>query len=101
MTDRPDRSLFERAILKSAIGASFAKLDPRLVARNPVMFVVEVGALLSTLVWIVQAFGGSPPGGVATQARSTWAASGEPSSGRATGADPAHGEGDKRAPVGP
>src|SRR4051794_30377193 len=63
MTDRPDRSLFERDILKSAIGASFAKLDPRRVARNPVMFVVEVGAALSTLVWLVQAFGGSPPGG--------------------------------------
>ena len=63
MTDRPDRSLFERDILRAAIGASFAKLDPRLVVRNPVMFVVEVGAVLSTLIWIVQAFGGAPPGG--------------------------------------
>jgi K+-transporting ATPase ATPase B chain len=63
MTDRPDRSLFERDILKGAIGASFAKLDPRVQLRNPVMFVVEVGALLTTLIWIVQAFGGSAPGG--------------------------------------
>ncbi len=39
------------------------KLDPRQVARNPVMFVVEVGAVLSTLIWLVQVFGGSPPGG--------------------------------------
>ena len=63
MTDRPERSLFERDILKAAIVASFGKLDPRQVARNPVMFVVEVGAILSTLIWIVQAFGGDPPGG--------------------------------------
>ena len=63
MTDRPERSLFERDILKGAIVASLVKLDPRQVVRNPVMFVVEVGAVLSTLIWIVQAFGGSPPGG--------------------------------------
>jgi potassium-transporting ATPase ATP-binding subunit len=63
MTDRPERSLFERDILKGAVVASFRKLDPRQVARNPVMFVVEVGAILSTLIWIVQAFGGDPPGG--------------------------------------
>ena len=63
MTDRPGRSLFERDILVPAIGASLRKLHPRLMARNPVMFVVEVGAVLTTLIWIVQAFGGSAPGG--------------------------------------
>ena len=63
MTDRPERSLFSSDILKTAVGASFVKLDARLVVRNPVMFVVEVGAVLSTLIWIVQAFGGDPPGG--------------------------------------
>jgi potassium-transporting ATPase ATP-binding subunit len=63
MTDRPERSLFERDILLPAIGASFRKLHPRPMARNPVMFVVEVGAVLSTLIWIVQAFGGAAPGG--------------------------------------
>jgi K+-transporting ATPase ATPase B chain len=63
MTDRPDRSLFERDIMRAAIAASFAKLDPRRMARNPVMFVVEVGAVLTTLIWIVQAFGGDAPGG--------------------------------------
>ena len=60
MTDRPERSLFERDIMRAAIAASFAKLDPRLMARNPVMFVVEIGAVLTTLIWIVQAFGGEP-----------------------------------------
>ena len=37
----------------AAIAASLRKLDPRLMARNPVMFVVEVGAVLTTLIWIV------------------------------------------------
>jgi K+-transporting ATPase ATPase B chain len=67
MTDRPERSLFQRDIMLAAIAASFRKLDPRLMARNPVMFAVEVGAVLTTLIWIVQAFGGEieshPPGG--------------------------------------
>ncbi|HEY9084947.1 MAG TPA: potassium-transporting ATPase subunit KdpB [Candidatus Tyrphobacter sp.] len=44
-----ERSLFDRAILVRAIGDSFKKLDPRWMARNPVMFVVEVGALATTL----------------------------------------------------
>ena len=61
MTDRPDRSLFQRDILAAAIVASFGKLDPRHMARNPVMFVVEIGATLTTLIWVVQAFGGEAP----------------------------------------
>ncbi|HTU82428.1 MAG TPA: potassium-transporting ATPase subunit KdpB [Candidatus Acidoferrales bacterium] len=43
------RSLFERAIVVRAIGDSFKKLDPRWQARNPVMFVVEVGALATSI----------------------------------------------------
>jgi potassium-transporting ATPase ATP-binding subunit len=43
------RSLFDRAIIVRAIGDSFKKLDPRWQARNPVMFVVEVGAAATTL----------------------------------------------------
>ena len=41
------RSLFDRSILVPAIRDSFVKLDPRVQLRNPVMFVVEVGALVS------------------------------------------------------
>ena len=64
MSDRPERSLFSGDILRGARPrASLTKLDPRGTVRNPVMFVVEVGAVLSTLIWIVQAFGGAPPGG--------------------------------------
>jgi K+-transporting ATPase ATPase B chain len=42
------RSLFDRAILARAAGDSLRKLDPRRMARNPVMFVVEVGSVLVT-----------------------------------------------------
>jgi len=36
-------------ILKTAVADSFRKLHPRLMIKNPVMFVVEVGALLTSL----------------------------------------------------
>jgi K+-transporting ATPase ATPase B chain len=45
-------SLFDAAIVRQAAIASLKKLDPRLVAKNPVMFVVEVGSLLTTLLWL-------------------------------------------------
>jgi potassium-transporting ATPase ATP-binding subunit len=46
------RSLFDRAILTRAVRDAFAKLDPRVQARNPVMFCVEVGALAVTVFWL-------------------------------------------------
>jgi K+-transporting ATPase ATPase B chain len=47
------KSLADSAILSRAIIDSFRKLEPRTMAKNPVMFVVEVGAVLTTiqLVW--------------------------------------------------
>ncbi|MDE2039208.1 MAG: potassium-transporting ATPase subunit KdpB [Elusimicrobia bacterium] len=42
------RSLFDLAILRPAIAQSFKKLDPRHQIKNPVMFVVEVGSVLTT-----------------------------------------------------
>ena len=56
-------SLFGGAALRQAIVASFAKLDPRVQFRNPVMFVVEIGAAITTFGWLIQAFGGEPLGG--------------------------------------
>jgi K+-transporting ATPase ATPase B chain len=41
-------SLFDKAILVPAIGDAFKKLDPRLMVRNPVIFVTEVAAVLTT-----------------------------------------------------
>jgi len=45
-------SLLDREILASAAIESLRKLAPRQVARNPVMFVVEVGSVLTTLIWL-------------------------------------------------
>jgi K+-transporting ATPase ATPase B chain len=44
----PKQSLFDPAIVRGAIGDSFKKLDPRVQAKNPVMFVVLVGSVLTT-----------------------------------------------------
>ena len=46
------RPLFEPAIVRRAIGDAFKKLDPRTQVKNPVMFVVLVGAILTTALWI-------------------------------------------------
>src|SRR5579862_9510234 len=43
------RPLFDPEILRQALRQSFVKLNPRIVAKNPVMFVVEVGAALTTV----------------------------------------------------
>jgi len=43
-------------LLLEALPGTFRKLDPRLMWRNPVMFVVEVGALLSTAIAIAEPF---------------------------------------------
>ena len=45
-------SLFDRAIVRVAIGDSFRKLDPRVQAQNPVMFVVLVGAVLVSVLLV-------------------------------------------------
>jgi len=47
------KSLLDSAILWRAIADSFRKLGPRTMVKNPVMFVVEVGAVLTTiqLIW--------------------------------------------------
>jgi len=52
------RPLFDPEILKRAIKDSFVKLNPRIVARNPVIFVVEVGAALTTVFLIKDAVTG-------------------------------------------
>jgi potassium-transporting ATPase ATP-binding subunit len=57
------RSLFDWEILRPAIVESFVKLDPRVQVRNPVMFVVEIGAVITTIAWLIQAFGGESLGG--------------------------------------
>jgi K+-transporting ATPase ATPase B chain len=45
------RQLFDPAITVQAIKDSFVKLNPRAMIRNPVMFVVEVGSVLTTIIF--------------------------------------------------
>jgi K+-transporting ATPase ATPase B chain len=62
-SERGAISLFRRDIVRRALVDSVLKLDPRVQIRNPVMFVVEVGALITTVTWLIQVFGGGPLGG--------------------------------------
>src|SRR5689334_15077167 len=52
------RSLFDPSIVKRAIIDSFVKLNPRLVMKNPVMFVVEVGSVVLTFLLLRDLFTG-------------------------------------------
>src|SRR5688572_12949063 len=63
MTATESRLLLDPVILRPALGASLRKLDPRVQLRNPVMFVVEIGAVITTGGWLIQVFGGPPLGG--------------------------------------
>ena len=49
-------------MLRAALD-SLRKLDPRHQFHNPVMFVVEIGAVIITAGWLIQVFGGPPLGG--------------------------------------
>ena len=46
------KSLWNPIILRQAIIGAFAKLDPRIMVKNPVMFVVEIGSVLTTALLI-------------------------------------------------
>jgi potassium-transporting ATPase ATP-binding subunit len=61
--ERQAISLFRPDIVKRALFDSVKKLDPRVQIRNPVMFVVEIGAVITTVDWVIQAAGGKPLGG--------------------------------------
>ena len=62
-TERRAVSLFQPDIVRRALIDSFLKLDPRVQLRNPVMFVVEVGAAITTVTWFIQLAGGKALGG--------------------------------------
>ena len=48
---RASTSMFDPTIMRRAVGDSFVKLNPRHLMRNPVMFVVEVGSVLTTVLF--------------------------------------------------
>jgi K+-transporting ATPase ATPase B chain len=52
-------SIWDQAIVRPAILDAFRKLDPRIQFRNPVMFMVLVGSLLTTIVFIQELVSGA------------------------------------------
>ncbi|MFF2370562.1 potassium-transporting ATPase subunit KdpB [Agromyces sp. NPDC058110] len=61
--------------LAAAVPGALRKLDPRLMWHNPVMFIVEIGAVLTTALAIAEPFlgGAGESGGTAVPATFTWA----------------------------
>jgi K+-transporting ATPase ATPase B chain len=81
LTERPPKvrtraagasSLFDSAIMRRAIGDSFVKLNPRQMARNPVMFIVEVGSVLTTILFFQKLPSASASDSVFTGLVSAW-----------------------------
>ena len=55
-------SIWDPSIVRQAVVDSLRKLDPRIQIKNPVMFIVEVGSLLTTIIFIRElAAGGGRP----------------------------------------
>ena len=63
LTIKKSSQLLDPALLKPAITAAFIKLSPRAQWRNPVMFVVYIGSILTTLLGLQALQGGSNPTG--------------------------------------
>jgi K+-transporting ATPase ATPase B chain len=71
---RKNLSLFDRALIGPAVLDSFRKLSPLVQIRNPVMFVVYVGSLLTTLLFAqaLRGAGEAPAGFIAAIAAWLW-----------------------------
>src|SRR6266511_3962772 len=50
---RTSASLFSKELVLAAIRDSFPKLDPRSQVRNPVMFIVELGSVITTAIFVL------------------------------------------------
>ena len=55
-------SVFSRDLLLAAIGDSFPKLDPRAQFKNPVMFIVELGSVVTTGIFLLSVVRGDTSG---------------------------------------
>ncbi|HWY95431.1 MAG TPA: potassium-transporting ATPase subunit B, partial [Steroidobacteraceae bacterium] len=71
---RKSLTLFDSALLGPAIADSFRKLSPRVQIRNPVMFVVYVGSLLTSLLFVqaLRGQGEAPAGFIFAVAAWLW-----------------------------
>jgi len=72
MMSRKQHALFEPALVRQALLASLQKLSPRVQWRNPVMFIVWAGSVLTTLLTLAMAFGSLPGSAGFTGAISVW-----------------------------
>src|SRR3954454_7513703 len=50
--DPASRSIFDPKIVRGAVGDAFVKLNPRTMMRNPVMFIVEAGSVLTSVMFL-------------------------------------------------
>ena len=57
MSAKTKNSVSKEKMFRRAIGDSFVKLAPKTQAENPVMFLVYLSAILTTLLWVVSFFG--------------------------------------------
>jgi K+-transporting ATPase ATPase B chain len=58
MSERAPRiSIWDKRIISPAILDSFRKLDPRVQVKNPVMFIVEMGSVITTFIWVRELIG--------------------------------------------
>ncbi|AUQ24706.1 potassium-transporting ATPase subunit KdpB [Dickeya zeae] len=69
---RKQQTLFDSALLRNALVDSVKKLDPRIQWRNPVMFVVYIGSLLTTGIWLAIASGHTDGSAGFTAAVALW-----------------------------
>ena len=58
MINKEKSKFWTSDIIITAIGSAFKKLNPRILILNPVMFIVEIGALITTIITIKNIFGG-------------------------------------------
>ena len=64
MSELKKQSEMRRALYQRAVWDSFVKLNPSRMVRNPVMFVVEIGSVAATILWIQALLGqGEAPAG--------------------------------------
>ena len=57
MSTKQKTAFADRKMLGRAIKDSFVKLSPKTQAKNPVMFLVFVAAILTSILWVVSLFG--------------------------------------------
>ncbi|NYA43560.1 potassium-transporting ATPase subunit KdpB [Serratia fonticola] len=69
---RKQRALFEPALMRTALIDAVKKLDPRVQWRNPVMFVVYLGSILTSVIWLMVLSGNAEGSATFTGSIAMW-----------------------------